>query len=481
MKKLIAILILTVLLTGFVFNPSETVAKSKVYDLKIYAYPTRAAINWHTVSQYKTELHYGETLDDLGHIITTDRISDWHSYEIKGLVPGTKYYYRIVLKDKNNKIIDKITGEFVTRGRKPQSRLFKPFVYLSFDGNFYSQNNQYPAEILNPQGLKIVEPSIWQGALQVRDKNSHITYSCDPKFNPGYGTVMAWVRLTGFDKDMVIWQTDDSRYALYFDHGHNFNRIVARAGWNEKDDQGEVSYFFKTSGSGKKVWLPGEWHLVGMTWEGKINGTLKLYIDGQQRGSAFYTNGGGCTTFMVGNNYRHDMNWSNGQIDDFKLFDWTMGSAQVRNDEYERYIVNQQKDLIPRPGQVAGYMVRYFKDGKLLKAPDNKVYVISQGKRIHISNLNALQRFGNNPIIPVSWEEINQYPDGGKFYAWSRYPAGSLLKVYNSPAVYWLDAAGVLHYIPNEQVFYKYKNEWVDVIEVSQDELSSYIIGTPSQ
>ncbi len=485
---LLGTLIASLVFPGVFLSAGKLEAKEKIYGLKVYTYQDRAALNWYTDSGYYAELQYGET-ENYGSKIYVDQKSDWHSYEITGLKPGTTYYYKIVIKDRKGKVVTEQKGELTTFGVQPNLQVYKQFMYVSFDFNkrFYSFNNQYPTEILNPAGLKVADPSIWQGALQVKDKNSHVTYACDPLFNAGYGTVMAWVRLEDFNKSMVIWQTDDSRYALYFEHGSNFNRLVARAGFDEivgtsrdlsKDE--EAYYFFKTTGTGVNTWLSGEWHLIGLTWNGKLNGTVKLYFDGEKKDEANYTHGAGCTNFMLGNNYKHTMNWSNGQIDDFKLFDWDMDSTAMRN-EYRVYAVNKQKDLLAkRTGQVAGIKIRYFKEGKLLKAPDYKIYVVSQGKRLHIADLAALKRFKRHPIIAVNWDEINQYQDGGTFSVWSNYPDGTLLKAYGKSTVYWL-WNGQVKPILNAAVFKKYGNDWADVITITAEELGTYPVGTVSR
>ena len=473
-KILILILILSLLTLGFSFGSKQAAAKAKLYNLRIWTYTNSAAFNWYTGGSYYSELHYGTT-DKYGYKIDRSQLADWHSYEIKGLFPGTKYYYKIVLrKQLNAGALETVAeGTFITQGYQTPLRVFKPYFFLNFNKDFYSQSYQYPAEILNSTGLKFVQPAVWQGkSLQVKAKNSHLTYSCQPMFNAGYGTVMAWVRLEKFDKDMVIWQTDDSRYALYFQHGRNWNRIVARAGWDEKrsgETGQEAKYYFKTSGNNKNVWQPGEWHMLAMVWQGKLNGTVKLYIDGEMRAKATYSNGGGCGSFMVGNNYRHNMNWSNGQIDDLKLFDWDLDSTSVRN-EYKNYQWNQKQNL---SGRVAGAHIRWFKDGKLLKAPDGKIYVISRGKRLHISNPSALKRYGSHSIINATWDEIGQYENDGQFTAWSKFPDGTLLKVYGRPTVYWVwnaKAGAIL----NQQVFAKYGNVWQDVVEISQNEFNLY-------
>ena len=469
--------VLLMVLSMVVFNAPQAEAKMEIFNVSVKTTFSEANINWYTSRTVLGELQYGENLGSLKNKLTKSVLSDWHSYSIQGLIPGTTYAYRLVAKDSNGLQLATQEGTFETLGTKPQSQVFSRYFYLSFNGNLYSTNSQYPAEILNPEGIKFGTPAVWKESLKITDANSHFTYSCDPFFNAGYATVMVWVRFDNFNKNMVIWESNDSRYALYFEHGTDYNRLVARAGYNFKnEDRQEARYYFNTAGTGGNIWKAGEWHQVAMTWEGKINGTVKIYIDGEARDSSNFTNGGGCTTFMVGNNYRHDMNWSNGQIDDFKMFDWNLDSTSVRN-EYRNLAFIQKKDAIKTTGVVAGVSVQNFKIGKLIKNSDGKIYIIGRDNtKIHVSDVYALSKLGSKRVITeVTDEELAQYADGGVYYSWSRYPDGSMLKG-SGKTVYWV-WNGEKRPLASEAVFNRYGNDWNDLIVISDDELASYQTG----
>lgn len=469
---------LGLIVASFSFNAGSVKATDKIYNVSIYTYDTTAAFNWYTDASYLGEINYGETLN-YGHKITKNVITDWHSYELTSLNPGSKYFYELIAKNKKGEVVSSYQGEIETTGVKPATIVYKPFFYLNFNsGNLYSFNNQYPLEILNPDGIKSVEPSVWQGALNITKNDSHVTYSCTPLFNAGYGTINAWVRLEKFDKDMTIWETNDGRFSLYFQHGsNNVHKLIARAGYDSKaKDTGEAVYIFSSSQASTNVWLAGEWHQIAMVWEGKIGGTLKLYIDGEARATANYTNAGGCTSFMVGNNYVHTQNFSNGQIDDFKMYDWNLDSTSLRN-EYRYIALNQKKDVIK--GQIAGAQVRNIKMGKLIKlAHDPKVYLVGRDMtKIYVANEAALERLGNsNRLVIVTAEELAQYTNNGTFYSWSKYPDASLLKG-SANTVYWV-WNGEKRAIANETVFHNYNNDWSDVINISNDELNTYPTGS---
>lgn len=467
-KLLSWLLIMPVMAMSLIAIPSK--AQDKIYNLHVYEYNDRAAINWYTDTPYLNEIYYGESTN-YGSKIASSVLADWASYELTSLTSGTTYYYKIVAKNKNGVEVANQTGEFTTLGIKPMSRVYKTFFYLNFNNNLYSFNNQYPLEELNPKGIKFSEPSIWKGALKITESNSHIIYKADPTFNGGYGTIMTWVRLEKFDKDMVFFETAESNYALYYDSlNSNSGKIVARAGVD-----GQAIFNISTTGTGKNIWLPGEWHQITMTWNGKMGGTVKLYIDGEKRAESSYTKGGGASTFMVGNNYKHTMNLSNGSIDDFKLFDYDLDSTSIRN-EYKWLALNQKKDLISKP-VVAGVSVRNFKINTLIKyANDPKVYLVGRNmEKIHIADMDALKRFGAKPIISATLEEINQYKDAGKFYSWSRLPDGLLIK--NGDSNVYLVWDGQKKLIPNEATFLKYDNKWSDVVNISYDELNEYADG----
>ena len=487
-KYIVGFIILTVVLSASMITPASATDWGKIYNLKLYTYNDNFSVNWQTIGQYYSELHYG-TDTTYNHKITADKKSDWHSYGVSGLASGTTYYYKILILDYKNHVVSEQTGEVTTTGYKQNLTVYKPYFYANFNNSLYSQSNQFPSEVIKPQGIKFTQPSIWQGnALQITDNNSSVAYSCDPSFNAGYGAVMAWIRITDDNKDMTLFTTDDNSYSIKFEKNSFGGTIVARAGYDKNSDE-EATYTFTTTTISNNFWKLGEWHHVAMVWEGKLNGTIKLYIDGELKDTATFSNGGGCQNFYIGNDKNHRTAWSNGQIDDFKMFNWNLDSTSVRN-EYKQTYLNQSKDVISTTsttnttttttGSVAGASITYYKNGKLLKDPFGRVYVITNGQKMHITDMDALKRFGNNPVIAVSWQAINQYSDtSDKFYTWSKFPAGTLLKSYDNSTIYYLGSDG-LHEIPNESVFNKYGNEWIDVVEISQAELTSYPLSTPS-
>ncbi|MBN2146872.1 MAG: ATP-binding cassette domain-containing protein [Anaerolineales bacterium] len=125
------------------------------------------------------------------------------------------------------------------------------------------------------------------------------------------GTVSTWVQ---FKKeylqrqpypylDCVLFHTDDSRYVLYLRLEVNASgqltgqSIVARAGGNRRIldpfygnaifPEAAVSLAIEKGQQGTPV-QPGEYHLLSMTWEGKPEGIVRLYLDGVLAGEHAY-------------------------------------------------------------------------------------------------------------------------------------------------------------------------------------------------
>ncbi|HPI67481.1 MAG TPA: hypothetical protein PKZ16_03010 [bacterium] len=455
------------IIANFSFNASNVKATDKIYNVSIYTYDTTASLNWYTDAPYLGEINYGQY--DYNHKITKSVATDWHSYELTGLIPGTAYNYRLIAKDNKGNELARYEGTLETSGAKPTSQLFWQFFNLNFDKNLYSPSGKYPSEILNPNYLSLGTPAVGGNSLKVINPDSHLIYSAEHALEGSSGTMLVMLRFDNFNKNMTVWQTNDSRYGLYFEHTASYNRLVARAGYDSKRTEKQEAYYYLDT---KNVWKAGEWHQVGMTWEGNLGGTVKIYVDGEVKDEARFTNGSGVSTFMVGNNYAHTQNFSNGQIDDFKLFKWASDSTSMRNESNRYAFLNKNK------GQVAGVQVRNIKMGKLIKtATDAKVYLVGRDMtKIYVANEDALKRLGHlGRIVIATTEELNQYANAGTFYSWSKYPDASLLKGADN-TIYWV-WNGEKRAIANETVFNNYNNNWSDVINISNDELNTYPTG----
>jgi hypothetical protein len=481
-KVALAVIFTTALIFGG-FNTTLSAQSQKIQNVSVVEYSNFAKITWQTTSNSTTKLYFGGSFEKYDTLFTDNYSSKNHSVIVRALDAGTPYYFKILADTSNPYEKPEYTGDLRTLGEKAQLIVYQPYFTLLFEDGWKNINGVNPTEIKNVDGLNFAVDGFSGRAMKVERNDSYLQYSCDNVFNGGFGSVSAWVSFDRFDKNAVIWQTNDSRYALYYEvggAGADFDkRIVARAGGNKIDSMPEVAFVMDPKGAELNIWGTNEWHFVVMTWDGKFNGTLSLYIDGRKVGDTEYSDATGCSTFRVGNNYREDMPFTIGKIDELKLHQWAMSQYFV-GENYRAYAYSpnfNKKGTKDTVGVVAGVSVRNFKVGKMIKSDDGKIYLIGRDNtKIHVSDTYALSKLGNRraPIL-ASEDELAQYADGGKYYTWSRYPDGTMLKG-SGKIVYWI-WDGEKRPIASEAVFNRYGNDWNDLILVSDDELASYPLG----
>lgn len=478
-KILIPVLALAMLMTVLPVDLAslDAATSQRIEDVQVRESSTQAIITWETRKKSDITLYYGTNPNFYEVTVVSPYSTRDHRVVLKALDPETTYYFMIVAGDETYE------DRFETVGNRPNLIVYQSYFTLLFEDAWKNINGKSPSVIGDPDGLNFNRSGFNGNALKVDRPASYLQYSCDNDvFNAGFGTVSAWVSFDRFDKSAVIWQTNDSRYALYYEVGganDDFDkRIVARAGGNVDGEYPEAEYIIDPDGSRLNKWRTNEWHFLTMTWEGKFKGKVRLFIDGRRVDEAQYEDGTGCSSFRIGNNYREDNMFFNiGKLDEVKVHQWAMNNYYVNN-TYSAYknSPNFGKGGSPESGSVAGYMVRNFRNGDLMKAPDGKIYVLSRGKKIHIDGSRVLNRYGSHPIINVSWDEIGQYEDGGSFFTWSRFPDGTLLKAEGDSDVYWV-WNGKKGLIENEEVFYRYGNKWENVVTISRAALSVYRVG----
>jgi hypothetical protein len=487
--KLMALAILITLVGSFLpgLTSNMTAKEFKIENANVMERSTEVTVTWQTSEAATTEIWYGET-QSYGTIITGAGLTRDHVIVIRALDAGTRYFYQIVAQ-KGGVSGEKLTyaDSFETIGTKQNLTVYQSYFATLFDNAWKNINGVNPYKINNVDGLDFFAKGFVGQALKINRADSYLEYSCQNVFDSANGAVTAWVAFDRFDKNSVIWQTDDSRYALYYEVGGigaDFDkRIVARAGGKiNKTDFAEVDYVLDPRGALTNIWGTNEWHFLALTWTGKFNGTLNLFIDGRRVGEANYSDGTNCSTFRVGNNYREDMSFSIGRIDELKIHQWGMPQYYV----YQNYLAyasnaNFNKKGTPDKtivGQIAGAAIRKFKVGKMLKAGDGKIYLIGRDNElIHVSDIEALGRLGGRRVaIEVTEEELAQYTNNGKkFYSWSRYPDGTMLKG-SDKTVYWI-WDGEKRPLFSEETFKRYDNDWNDLVVVTDSELGSYPTG----
>lgn len=183
---------------------------------------------------------------------------------------------------------------------------------LDFKNTFLSNN----AIRSNTNGIGYTYINDARGlAAKFGDSGSFAEYSCSGVFNKNQGTVAALVKFDQFTShDSVIWQTNDSRFALYYDYAsdNSEKRITARAGG---EDSAAQFRFDQNYGTTRNSLSAGEWHYIVMTWSGAPQGTVKIYIDGELKDTASYSEAQNCSSFRVGNNYWPGLNFGDGWLD----------------------------------------------------------------------------------------------------------------------------------------------------------------------
>ncbi|MFH1537046.1 MAG: hypothetical protein ABID45_03600 [Patescibacteria group bacterium] len=88
-----------------------------------------------------------------------------------------------------------------------------------------------------------------------------------------------------------------------------------------------------------------------------------------------------------------------------------------------------------------------FPNYTLLMSPQGSVFLYVNGKKRGLTSKQVLQNLGYNPeeIIPISWDDLNNIPDGKLITEKDTYPLGALFQLEESGAVVYLDSKGKRH------------------------------------
>jgi hypothetical protein len=115
-----------------------------------------------------------------------------------------------------------------------------------------------------------------------------------------------------------------------------------------------------------------------------------------------------------------------------------------------------------------------FRDGTLVRTPDGKVWLLSEGRRRHIQSPDDFVRLGFrwDAIVDVPAEEAAVDPAGAPVDATARtHPNGALVKG-SGPAVYWIQN-GLRRHVPSPAIFSTWFR-WNEVAQIADDELLLY-------
>jgi hypothetical protein len=94
--------------------------------------------------------------------------------------------------------------------------------------------------------------------------------------------------------------------------------------------------------------------------------------------------------------------------------------------------------------------VEHYEDGALLRGNDKKVYVINNGQKYHIRSLEELYKYAGEPIFDVDDETLNKYPEI-KVLGLEHYEDGALLRG-NDKKVYVIENGKKKHILNLEEL-----------------------------
>jgi hypothetical protein len=120
-----------------------------------------------------------------------------------------------------------------------------------------------------------------------------------------------------------------------------------------------------------------------------------------------------------------------------------------------------------------------FADYSLLRSPHGTVYLLVGDEKRGFTSSEVFKTIGFNPeeIIDVSWEDLNNYPEGEPITLQSVYPVGALLQDKTTGGVYFVENGVKKPIWAKELLNLYFKNK--KIISVAPDELAKYPTGEP--
>jgi hypothetical protein len=124
---------------------------------------------------------------------------------------------------------------------------------------------------------------------------------------------------------------------------------------------------------------------------------------------------------------------------------------------------------ISSSGQVLG--VKTYANGTLLRSPEMKVYVVTDGKLKYVNTLSELKSYAGQTIYNVSYNTLAQYPlISGQVLGVKIYADGTLLRTPDMKI--YVITNGQKHYIRTLGELYQYRN--TRIIDVSYSVLANF-------
>lgn len=216
--------------------------------------------------------------------------------------------------------------------------------HLRFNNDLKDENNRQPQATNQVAGISYV-PGLLGNGVTFTSFGAYAQYQCNGIINDSASSLQTVVRVDEIsNNDQVIWQTDNSLFALYYDYSSlnpaGERLLKARAG----GEGSEILYIIQELNK-ESFWSLRSWHLATLTWEVSVadgvvpTGIMKYYVDGEFVGEQSFSGYVGCNSFRLGNNYGPTKNWDQGVIDEFKIFNRVLTAEEVKQN-YDSYSMN---------------------------------------------------------------------------------------------------------------------------------------------
>jgi endonuclease YncB( thermonuclease family) len=122
----------------------------------------------------------------------------------------------------------------------------------------------------------------------------------------------------------------------------------------------------------------------------------------------------------------------------------------------------------------------FYPDGLLISSATG-VYMMQNNVRQPITSPEVFESYGLNwgQVRRATDFELSIIPEGKAMSEMKSYPSRVLISPSGSSAVYVMDTAGVLRYIPSPFIFNQLNYKWDEIIKIPANTFKKYSIGEP--
>ena len=142
------------------------------------------------------------------------------------------------------------------------------------------------------------------------------------------------------------------------------------------------------------------------------------------------------------------------------------GSALImENRKYKRTEDDKKNKEEKSPGEIKVLGIGYYPDGSLLRGSDKKIYLIKNGYRKYIANLEELKKYASREIIDVGEEDLKQYE-------YRPHLDGELIRQIGDVKVYVIENGLIRHIKSLEELRARYFG--LEIYNLKEEEMSLY-------